>query len=76
MRRSMTSPRKVTGGFRLRLARRTRASRGANGSGSGSGVIFGAFARSGSTSPGLSVRANLAYSFLQRVLWLLIENRK
>jgi hypothetical protein len=39
-----------------------------SGSGSGSGVIFGALARSGRTTPGLSVRASVAYSFLQRVL--------
>jgi hypothetical protein len=68
MRRAMTSPRVVTGGFRLRLARRTRISHSAYGSGSGSGVIFGAFARSGHTDPGFSVRASIAYSFLQRVL--------
>lgn len=69
MRRSMTSPRMVTGGFRLRLTRlRTRDSHDASGSDSGSGVIFGALARSGHTDPGLSVRVSVAYSFLQRVL--------
>lgn len=65
----MTPPRKITGGFRLRLPapEAIRYVAACGGSGSGSGVIFGALARSGRTSPGLSVRASGAYSFLQRV---------
>jgi|SwirhisoilCB1_FD_contig_41_1061883_length_797_multi_2_in_0_out_0_1 hypothetical protein len=44
-------------------------------SGSGSGVIFGALARSGRTTPGLSAHASVAYSFLQRVLSVVVGIR-
>ena len=49
----VTPPRKITGGFRLRLPapEATRCVAASGGSGSGSGVIFGALARSGSHQP-------------------------